>query len=302
VGVFFCVTGGSGLVGGALLERLAREGHQTLRLVRAGGSQAGSGRSALWDPATGVVAGDALEGCDGVVHLAGAGIADRRWSTSVKRELVESRVGPTRALAERIARLKRPPSVLVVASGVGFYGDPGEAWVDETSPAGQGFLAKLCVDWEAAAEPAREAGVRVVHLRLGMVVSGKGGALVRMLPVFRAGGGGPVGTGQQWVSWISLEDVLGLTLHALRDPTVSGPVNAVAPGPVRNAEFAKTLGAVLGKPAALRAPAFALRLAFGEMADALLLSGVRAKPSAALASGYGFAHESIESALRAALA
>jgi uncharacterized protein len=290
------------MVGGALLERLAREGHQTLRLVRANSSQAGSERSALWDPATGAVAGDALEGCDGVVHLAGAGIADHRWSTSVKRELVESRVGPTRALAERIARMKRPPAVLVVASGVGIYGDPGEAWVDETSPAGQGFLAKLCVDWEAAAEPAREAGVRVVHLRLGMVVSGKGGALVRMLPVFRAGGGGPVGTGKQWVSWISLEDVVGLTLHALRDPTLSGPVNAVAPEPVRNAEFAKTLGAVLGKSAGLRAPAFALRLAFGEMADALLLSGVRAKPSAALASGYGFTHEGIESALRATLA
>lgn len=295
------VTGSSGLIGSALLPLLETQGHQVTRLVRLQGRAAASGNTALWDPETGAVGSGALENCDAVIHLAGAGIADARWSASVKRELVASRVGPTRRLAETISRMKQRPSTWIVASGIGFYGDSGDAEQDESSAQGRGFLAELCRDWEAATQPARDAGVRVVHLRTGIVLSPQGGALARLLPVFRAGTGGPVGHGRQWMSWISIEDHIRLILHSLMEPELQGAVNAVAPEPVRNAEFVETLGKVLRRPAVVPAPAFALRLLFGEMADALLLSGARVLPRAALSSGFAFQYPSLEPALRTLL-
>jgi uncharacterized protein (TIGR01777 family) len=292
------ITGASGLVGSHLVPFLTTAGHDVVRLVRGAVSAPGDVR---WDPATGAVDHDALGPVDAIVHLAGAGIADRRWTDAYKRQIRDSRVGPTTALSRTLAALPRRPQVLVSASAIGYYGNRGDEPLSERSAPGTGFLPDICVAWERAAQPAADAGIRVVHPRLGIVLSRRGGALAKMLPPFLLGAGGRVGAGTQYMSWIGLDDVLGAIYHALRTPGVTGPLNLTAPSPVTNAEFTATLAHVLRRPAIVPAPAFALRAAFGEMADALLLGGQRVLPEALTATGYVFRHASLEAALRHAL-
>ena len=240
----------------------------------------------------------ALDGVDGVVHLAGENIAAARWTEAQKQRVRESRVHSTRVLCEGLARLPSPPKVLVSASAIGFYGDRGDEILDEDSPSGDGFLARVAREWEAATEPAAAAGIRVVQLRFGVVLSPKGGALAKMLTPFKMGGGGVIGSGRQYWSWISLDDAAGAIYHALMTDSIHGPVNAVAPDSVTNREFTKTLGRVLSRPSITRVPAFAARIALGEMADELLLSSTRVRPKRLLDSGYEFRHDSLEDALR----
>ncbi len=290
------VTGTSGFVGSALVPFLANEGHFVVRLVR---TAPAPGRSEVsWDPARGTIDLDALEGLEAAVHLAGANIAASPWTPETKRHIRESRVAGTRLLCDSLSRLDRPPKTLVCASAVGYYGDRGREVLREDAPPGSGFLAEVCREWEAATEAARRKGIRVVRLRIGMVLSAGGGALARMLGIFRAGLGGRLGSGEQYVSWIALDDLVGAVAYAIRTETLDGPVNAVAPRPVTNREFAKTLGRVLGRPAVVPAPAFALRLVLGEMADELLLASARAVPDRLILSGYAFRHPELEGALR----
>lgn len=292
------ISGASGLIGGALTASLTAGGHRVRRLVRG----AARGDDIAWDPATGAIEAAKLEGIDGVVHLAGEGIADGRWNEDRKRRIRESRVRGTDLVARTLASLSRRPSVLVCASAVGFYGPRGDEELDETAAPGTSFLSDVCRAWEEAADPARAAGIRVVHPRFGVVLSAKGGALAKMLTPFKLGAGGRLGSGRQWMSWISIDDVAGAIGHALANAQVAGAVNTVAPRPVTNAEFTKTLGRVLGRPAVFPMPAFAARLAFGEMADELLLSGQRVVPRRLIESGYRFRHEDLETALRHVLA
>ena len=288
------VTGASGLIGSALVPRLLEGGHQAIRLVRT----APQGDDLRWDPAAGVLDPASLEGLDAVVHLAGENIGAGRWTPERKSRIRESRVRGTALLSEALASLADPPQVLVCASAVGFYGSRGDEVLTEDSPAGSGFLAELCRDWEAAAEPARAKGLRVVHLRFGMVLSPEGGALRKMLLSFRLGLGGRIGDGAQTWSWISLDDVVGALCHALATDGLRGPVNAVSPHPVTNLEFTRTLGAALCRPTPFPMPAFAARLAFGEMADALLLCSARAVPARLQETGYAFRHPDLAGALR----
>lgn len=289
------ITGASGLIGSQLVPFLTTAGHDVVRLVR--GATAGPG-TAGWNPETGAIDETALGRVDAVFHLAGAGIADRRWSDSYKKEIRDSRVGPTRALAEWLARRPSPPPVLLCASAVGFYGNRGDEALTEASPRGDGFLPEVCAEWERAAEPAGAAGMRVVHLRTGIVLTPKGGALKKMLPPFLAGAGGATGPGTQWMSWISIDDLLGAALHALATPSVSGAVNATAPAPVTNEEFTATLARVIHRPALFRVPAFAIRALFGEMGEDLLLGGQRVLPDVLQRTGYVFRHTTLEAALR----
>jgi uncharacterized protein (TIGR01777 family) len=290
------VTGASGLVGSALVPFLAKEGHFVVRLVR---SVRAPGHSEVaWDPERGTIDLDALEGIDAAVHLAGESIAARPWTAEGKRRIRDSRVGGTRLLCESFSRLDRPPKTLVCASAVGYYGDRGHEMLREDSPPGTGFLAQVCREWEAASDAAARKGIRVVRLRIGMVLSPKGGALARMLGIFRAGLGGRVGSGEQYMSWIALDDLVGVVDHAIRTASLEGPVNAVSPRPVTNREFAKTLARVLGRPAVLPVPAFAVRLVLGEMADELLLASSRVAPERLLLSGYAFRYPELEGALR----
>jgi uncharacterized protein (TIGR01777 family) len=288
------VSGASGLVGRALVQSLRRQGHQ-VRCLRRGSA---GGGDVAWDPEVGALDPGALEGLDGVVHLAGENIAAGRWTPTRKARILSSRVQGTGLLAQTLARLAQPPSVLVCASAVGYYGDRGGEELTEASPPGQGFLAQVCRAWEEAAAPARAAGIRAAHLRFGMVLSARGGALSRMLLPFRLGLGGRMGSGKQWMSWICLEDAVRAILHLLEHPDLSGPFNAVSPHPCTNAEFARTLGKVLRRPALFPAPAWALRLALGEMAEELLLSSARALPVRLLESGFRFEHPELEKALR----
>lgn len=287
------VAGASGLVGSALCARLERDGVRVDRLVR---RSAGDGEIG-WNPAAGTIDVARLRGADSFVHLGGVSIA-ARFTEAHKRAIRESRVRSTRLLAETIASLDPVPSVFVCASAVGYYGDRGDEILTEESPAGHGFLPDVCREWEAACEPARAAGIRVVHLRLGIVLSARGGALATMLSAFRWGLGGIVGDGRQYMSWIGLDDAVSAIRFALRTTTVVGPVNAVAPHPVTNREFTRTLGRVLGRPTILPAPAFAVRLALGEMGQALLLEGCRAIPARLQAAGFVFEHPTLEAALR----
>jgi len=291
------VTGASGLVGAALTARLAADGHRVRRLVRAAAGAA----DLAWDPAAGRLAPAALAGFDAVVHLAGENLAAGRWSAGRRRRIRDSRTRGTRLLAEAIAGLARPPAVLVCASAVGYYGDRGGSWLSEDSPPGSGFLAEVCRDWEAASEPAEARGVRVVRLRLGAVLAGSGGLLARLAPLFRLGLGGRVGSGRQYLSWISLPDVLEVARRALRDPGLRGAVNAVSPAPVPQAEFAAALGRALRRPARLPLPAWAVRLALGEMGRELLLSGARVRPARLLEAGFAFRHPELPGALAQAL-
>ncbi|OFV85633.1 MAG: TIGR01777 family protein [Acidobacteria bacterium RBG_16_70_10] len=288
------VTGASGLIGSALVPFLRTAGHEVLRLVRRAPVAADE---VGWDPARGEIDRLALEGIDGVVHLSGENVAAGRWTAARKARLRESRVGPTRLLAETLASLARRPRVLVSASAVGLYGDRGEEWVTESSPPADDFLGRLSVAWEAATGPAARAGIRVVNLRTGIVLTPAGGALGKMLLPFRLGLGGVLGSGRQYVSWVAMDDEVGAIRHVLEREDVAGPVNAVAPRPVTNAELTKTLGRVLSRPTLVPAPAFALRLALGEMAEALLAS-TRVRPERLVATGYRFLFPELEPALR----
>lgn len=288
------VTGSSGLVGSALVLVLTSGGHEVVRLVR---RPARTPDEAQWDPGSGRIVGPAAEGADAVIHLAGAGIADQRWSPERKELIRSSRVEGTAMLSLALAQLKNPPKSLVCASAIGVYGEGGDTWLDENSPAGQGFLAELVRDWEAAAEPARGAGMRVVHLRFGVILHPSGGALKTMLLPFRIGVGGRLGHGGQFMSWVALDDAIAAVLHALRSPDLHGPVNVVAPEPVTNADFTRALGAALRRPTVLPMPAFAARLAFGEVADALLLASQRVAPRRLTESGFRFGFPRLGDAL-----
>ncbi len=288
------VSGSGGLIGSALVPSLAGGGHRVSRLVR---GLAPGADAIRWDPARGVRDAALLEALDGVVHLAGENIAAGRWTPRRKAEIRRSRVEGTRRLCEALARLVKRPKVLVSTSAIGYYGDRGDQVLQEDSPAGNDFLAGVCREWEAATEPATGAGIRVVHLRFGVVLSPAGGALRKMLTPFRMGVGGRIGSGRQFMSWIALDDVVGAIQHALATEALAGVVNAVAPSPVTNAEFTRVLAHVLRRPALFPVPAFGLRLAFGEMADALLLSSQRVVPARLQASGFTFRFPELEGAL-----
>jgi uncharacterized protein (TIGR01777 family) len=290
------VTGSSGLIGSALVDALRGDGHDVLRLVR---REPRAADEARWDP-YGDVDTTALRGVEAAVNLAGAGIGDRRWTESYKREIRESRVQGTRTLSAALAALEPAPSVLVSASAAGYYGDTGDREVDETAPPGSGFLAETCVLWEAAAEPARRAGIRVVHSRPHMVLSRHGGAVARMLPIFRLGLGGRLGSGRQYWSFVSLADLVRALRYALTADDLSGPVNVAAPEPVTNAEATRALAQALHRPAIFPVPGPALRAVLGEFA-ADVLEGVRLRPTALQRSGFTFAHPTIGEAMRAAL-
>lgn len=289
------LTGSHGLIGSALSPLLTSRGHRVVRLVR--GDPGPDPDQIPWDPAAGRLDGTRLEGTDAVIHLAGESIAAGRWTAARKARIRQSRVESTRLLAETLARLHRKPAVLIAASAVGYYGDRGDEILVEDSAPGSGFLATLCRDWEAAAAPAQQAGIRVVHLRTGIVLSQAGGALARILPIFRAGLGGRLGTGRQFMSWIGLDDEVEAIHHALARDAVRGPVNLVSPQPVTNREFTTTLGRILRRPALLAVPAGLLRVALGELGGEILTS-VRAYPARLLATGYAFRHTDLESALR----
>lgn len=293
------VSGASGLIGAALVSSLEADGHRAIRLVR---RMPRSGEDAIrWDPSTGVLTPSGPSVADAVVHLAGESIMGLRWTADKKQRIRESRTTPTRLLVQTLTRLANPPAVLVCASGIGYYGSRGDEVLTEDSGPGTGFLADLAREWEAATATAIARGIRVVNLRLGVVLSARGGALAMMLTPFRMGLGGVIGNGAQWMSWIALDDVIGAIRHALTTDALRGPVNAVAPAPVTNADFTRTLGRVIGRPTLIPLPAFAARLALGEMADELVLVSQRVMPARLQASGFAFRHPILEAALRAAL-
>jgi uncharacterized protein (TIGR01777 family) len=289
------VSGASGLIGSALAQSLVAAGHAALRLVR---QPTSAGDEVAWDPAAGALDAARLEGLDAVVHLAGENIAQGRWTATKKGRILASRAGGTRLLAAALAQLTTPPRCFGSASAIGYYGNRPDEDVDEASEPGSGFLADVCRQWEAAAEPAAAAGIRTVLLRFGVVLDPAGGALATMLPLFRWGLGGRLGNGRQWVSWISRSDAVAAIMHVLGDDALRGPANLVAPQPVTAGELAAALGRVLRRPAVLHVPAFALRLLAGEMADEMLLAGVRAVPRRLRESGFAFRDPQLEPALR----
>ena len=296
----FLVTGSSGLVGTALTSLLSSRGQSVSRLVRGRSelSPGPGGTEPSWDPAAGLLDPESVSGYDVVVHLAGANVAAGRWTAERKRKIRDSRVDGTGLLARALASAPSPPRVLVCASAIGYYGDRGDMLLDEGTAAGSGFLADVGRAWEEAARPAAEAGIRVVNLRIGIVLTPAGGALQRMLVPFRMGMGGPLGDGRQYWSWITLRDLVGSILHAAASEELVGPVNAVAPAAVRNSEFSKVLGRVLRRPAFVRVPAFAIRLLLGEMGQELLLASARVQPARLVASGYEYRDPDLEEALR----
>jgi uncharacterized protein len=288
------ISGATGLIGSELTAALEAGGHRTTRLTRSP-KDPGDVR---WDPMAGEIDASRLGGHDAVVHLAGESIAEGRWNAAKKRRIMESREKGTRLLAETLAGLPEKPRVMVSASAVGYYGDRGDEVLTEESAPGADFLAEVCKVWEAAADPAREAGIRVVHPRLGIVLSPRGGALGRTLPIFKLGGGGRIGSGRQWWSWVTLDDVVGAIVHALENDAVTGPLNVGAPNPLTNAQYTRVLGRVLNRPTVFPLPAPAARLALGEVADALLLASQRMEPAKLAATGYEFRHAELEAALR----
>jgi len=291
------VSGSSGPIGKALLPALRERGYQSTQLVR---HPAHSADQIEWNPAQPVNA-DSVSGFDAVVHLAGESIVGR-WSAAKKTAIRDSRVLGTRHLAEALAKAPKLPRILISASAIGYYGDRGEELLREDSAPGQGFLAEVCQQWEAAATLAAQAGIRVVHLRIGMVLSPAGGALAAMLTPFRLGLGGRIGSGRQWWSWIDVHDLVNAILHAIESESLSGPVNAVSRNPVTNAEFTHALAKPLSRPAVFPLPAFAARLAMGQMADELLLASQRVEPTRLLASGFQFRYPDLAASLRANLA
>lgn len=290
------ISGSSGLIGIALQAGLTAAGHRPIRLVRRD-PEPGSDEI-RFVPSDGEIDGTSLEGVDAVVNLAGAGIADHRWTDDYRRQLISSRTDSTSLLATTMAGLDRPPSVFLSGSAIGYYGDDGDNAKTEDSPPADDFLARLCVDWEAAARPAIDAGIRTAFLRTGIVLSADGGALPKLLPLFRLGVGGPFGSGRQYMSWITIDDEVGAILHLL-DGDVAGPVNLTAPNPVTNASFAKTLGRVLNRPSRLPVPSFGPKLVLGsDRAEALLFDSIRVLPSALEAAGFRFGARELEDGLR----
>lgn len=296
------VSGSSGLVGTALIESLLPDGHIIGRLMRSGSAGVTDATSKMirWEPPTGSIDLPSMESADAVVHLAGASVAGGRWTAARKQILRSSRVDATKHLVAGLAQLKEKPRVLVSASAIGFYGDCGDEILTETKAPGNDFLAQLCRDWEASAAKAEYEGIRTVMLRFGIILASNGGALQQMLRPFRIGVGGRLGNGQQWMSWITLEDVVALIRYALEKETVRGPVNAVAPNPVTNTQFTSILAGVVHRPALLPAPRFALKMALGEMADALLASQ-RVSPEKLNNWGFHFRHPELKQALESIL-
>ncbi|HJP92450.1 MAG TPA: TIGR01777 family oxidoreductase [Pyrinomonadaceae bacterium] len=289
------ISGSHGLVGKALIRLLTEDSHEVVRLVRRGGT---FGQPEIeWHPNQGLIDAERLHGFDVVVHLAGENIASGRWTDEKKRAIRESRLKGTTLLSESLARLSQPPSVFVSASAIGYYGDRGDELLTEESMPGEGFLADVCVEWEKATQPAAKKGIRTICTRFGIVLDAKEGALAKMLFPFRMGIGGRLGDGKQWMSWIGLDDVVNGLKFVIEDNSMHGPVNFVAPNPVTNAEFTATLGRVLSRPTLFPVPAFAARLAFGEMADALLLSSQKVDPDILEDRGFPFYWPSLEPAL-----
>ena len=296
------ISGSTGFVGNALLGALLTKGHDVCRLVRPStriaAPASGSTPPVLtWDPIAGTL-DPAANGAEAVIHLAGASIADRRWTAARKQILRDSRIGATRQLVSALGRLARPPGIFLAASAIGYYGNRGDETLTEASTSGQDFLSSLCQDWEAESNKARDWSARVVLLRFGIILAKHGGALPRMSLPFRLGLGGRLGSGRQWMSWVSLEDTVGITTHALEMASLNGPVNVVSPNPVRNADFVASLGRALHRPALFPAPAGVLRLVLGEMADSLLLSSQRVVPQTVSKSSYRFAHQDVTECLR----
>lgn len=290
------LSGASGLVGSAVVANLSSRGVQVLQLVRS--QPRDESREIMWNPEKGIEDAGRLEGVDAVIHLAGEPMAEGRWTEEKKRRIRESRVRGTRVLAEALARMKRKPAALLSASAVGYYGSRGAETLTEESSPGDDFLARVCREWEESTAPAEEAGIRVVRMRFGIILSAEGGALAKMLTPFKLGVGGRLGSGHQYMSWIALDDVVGVIDFLLEKGSVSGPVNTVAPNPVTNREFTKALGEALSRPTMFPVPKFAMRLAFGEMADVALLASQRAEPSRLKATGYIFRHPELKAALR----
>jgi uncharacterized protein len=295
------VSGSTGFLGTALIEALAGEGHTIVRLARPDTGQpvecSARVQSVLWDPVDGQFGAAAAEGSDALVHLAGASIADGRWNAARKNVLRTSRIEATRHLIGALSKLKQPPRVIVASSASGFYGDRGDETLTESSAPGNDFLAALCRDWEAEIARGSEFGARVVMLRFGIILAAHGGALPRMALPFKMGAGGRLGSGRQWMSWLTLAEAVAMIRFALTNSGLAGPTNAAAPNPVQNAEFTRILAKTLHRPALFPAPAFALRLAIGEMADALLLISHRMKPSKLQQTGYRFAQPELTAAL-----
>ena len=296
------ITGASGLIGSPLVSSLRQDGHDVVRFVR---GRADASDERAWDPGSRRLEPEALADLDAVIHLAGAGVADRRWTEDYKKTVLDSRVDGTTAVAQAMAAAQGAstpgPRVLLSASAIGWYGDTGDRLTDETGPTGQGFLADVCRQWEAATAPAEAAGIRVAHLRTGIVLTSTGGALAKQLPIFKVGGGAPLGSGRQWTSWISLRDEIAAIRHCL-SADVTGPVNLVGPAPVTNKDFTKALGRVLHRPTLpIAVPGFALKLALGQFAEEGVLVGQRLAPKVLLDSGFAFADADVESALRASI-
>lgn len=290
------VSGSSGFVGSALNSILTSAGHRVTPLVRER-----SQRGIYWDPQAGIIDQSALEGIDAAIHLAGENIAGGRWTAARKERILSSRVRGTKLLSEALCRLSRTPHVFVSASAIGYYGDRGSEVLREDSAPGTGFLSGVCRQWEESAEMAVDSSIRVVHPRIGIVLGSRGGALPKMMLPFKLGVGGRIGSGRQYMSWITIDDLVQAIVHCLGDSNIRGPVNVVSPSPVTNAEFTKTLGRVLTRPTIFPLPAFAARLAMGEMADALLLSSARVEPAKLLSSRFKFRHQNLEDALRAVI-
>ena len=292
------ISGSHGLVGTALIKSLETDGHEIFRLVR---HYPNSEAEIEWSPDRYSIALAMIEGFDAVVNLAGESIAEGRWTDEKKRRIRESRVKGTKLLGDALANLTKRPKTFICASAIGYYGNRGDELLTESSAPGDDFLAAVCVEWEKASALATEKGIRVVNARFGVILDAKGGALAKMLPPFRMGIGGKIGSGKQWMSWIALDDVVGALNFALTNETLKGPVNFVAPNPVRNAEFTKTLGKVLSRPTLFPIPAFGVRLLFGEMGEALLLGGQCVEPERLKSSGYQFQYSQLQTALSHAL-
>ncbi|AWZ05047.1 MULTISPECIES: TIGR01777 family oxidoreductase [unclassified Streptomyces] len=291
------VTGATGLIGSALGRSLKADGHEVVRFVR---REPAAADEARWDPARGYVDPAGLAGCDAVVHLAGAGVGDHRWTDAYKREIRDSRVKGTAAMASAVAVMAEPPFVFVCGTAIGYYGDTGDTPVDESAPAGEGFLPEVCVAWEAAAAPAREAGIRTVFARTGLVVAAEGGAWGKLFPIFKAGIGGRLGSGRQYWSHISMHDEIAALRHLLDTPSLAGPVNLTAPEPLTNREVTAAMGRVLHRPAVFAVPAPVMRVVLGEFSQDVLGSQ-RVRPARLLESGFVFRHPGIEESIRAAL-
>lgn len=295
-GMKVAITGASGLIGSALTPFLKTGGHQVYRLVR---TQADASKGEIsWQPSAKTLDLKALEGMDAVVHLAGENIASSRWTDDKKNRIRDSRIAVTKFLCDVLAKLDNPPQVLVAASAIGYYGDRGVEMLREESQVGSGFLPEVCKQWEEATQVATERGIRVVHLRIGIVLSPQGGALAKMLLPFQLGVGGQFGNGQQYMSWVAIDDVIGAIYHSIANEQITGAVNVVSPNPATNAEFTKTLGKVLYRPTIFPMPTFAAKLVLGEMADDLLFSSTRVHPGQLLATNYNFRHPDLEAALR----